>query len=82
MLDRSSRDELITAAAPTALPGRRPALFFLGVGMTMAGLIWLAILESLGLRTQLRWVWIFFQAQLGKYIPGSVWQYHFHDSIL
>ena len=43
MLDRSSRDELITAAAPTALPGRRPALFFLGVGMTMAGLIWLAI---------------------------------------
>src|SRR5437899_12985703 len=43
MLDRSSRDELITAAAPTALPGRRPALFFLCVGMTMAGLVWLAV---------------------------------------
>src|SRR5580765_6813789 len=36
---------------------------------------WLAILRSLGVRTQLRWAWIYFQAQLAKYIPGSVWQY-------
>src|SRR5262249_43458061 len=44
MLERSSRDELITAAAPAAAPGWRPALFFLCVGLTMAGLIWLAVI--------------------------------------
>src|SRR5262249_22493833 len=42
MLERSSRDELITAAAPAVLPGWLRALFFLCVGVTMAGLIWLA----------------------------------------
>jgi uncharacterized membrane protein YbhN (UPF0104 family) len=38
-------------------------------------LIWLAILQDLGLQTKLRWAGLFFQTQLGKYIPGSVWQY-------
>lgn len=38
-------------------------------------LVWLAILDTLGVRTQVRWAGIFLQAQLGKYIPGSVWQY-------
>lgn len=48
----------------------------LGAAGTAAGaLIWLAILDALGVRPQLRWTGIFFQAQLGKYIPGSVWQY-------
>jgi glycosyltransferase 2 family protein len=48
----------------------------LGAAGTAAGaLIWLAILDALGVRPQLRWAGIFFQAQLGKYIPGSVWQY-------
>jgi hypothetical protein len=48
----------------------------LGAAGTAAGaVIWLAILEVLGVRTQRRWAGIFFQAQLGKYIPGSVWQY-------
>jgi hypothetical protein len=48
----------------------------LGAAGTAAGaVIWLAILEALGVRTQRRWAGIFFQAQLGKYIPGSVWQY-------
>jgi len=48
----------------------------LGVAGTAAGAgIWLVILESLGVRTQRRWMGLFFQAQLGKYIPGSVWQY-------
>jgi uncharacterized membrane protein YbhN (UPF0104 family) len=48
----------------------------LAVAGTAAGaLIWLAILDALGVRTQLRWTGFFFQAQLGKYIPGSVWQY-------
>jgi membrane glycosyltransferase len=44
MLERSSRDEFITAAAPAVLLGWRPALFFLCVGLTMAGLIWLAVI--------------------------------------
>jgi hypothetical protein len=44
-------------------------------GTAAGGLIWLTILEFLGLRTQRRWAGLFFQAQLGKYIPGSVWQY-------
>jgi uncharacterized membrane protein YbhN (UPF0104 family) len=51
------------------------AFVLAAAGTAAGGLIWLAILESLGVRTQRRWVWIFFQAQLGKYIPGSVWQY-------
>lgn len=47
-----------------------------GAAVTAAtALIWLAILRSLGVRTEWRWVGLFFQAQLGKYIPGSVWQY-------
>src|SRR5262245_43740869 len=43
MLERSSREE-VAIAAPTALPAWRPVLFFLCVGLTMAGLIWLAAL--------------------------------------
>jgi membrane glycosyltransferase len=42
MLERSPREEVAVAAAP-ALPAWRPAAFFLGVGLTMAGLIWLAV---------------------------------------
>jgi hypothetical protein len=44
-------------------------------GTVAGGFIWLAILGTLGLRTHRRWVNIFFQSQLGKYIPGSIWQY-------
>lgn len=40
-----------------------------------SGFIWLAILRQLGAPTRACWVGVFFQAQLGKYIPGSVWQY-------
>jgi uncharacterized membrane protein YbhN (UPF0104 family) len=48
----------------------------LAAAATAAGAwIWLAILRGLGVRTERRWAGIFFQAQLGKYIPGSVWQY-------
>lgn len=44
-------------------------------GTTAGALIWLAILDSLGVRPKLRWAGLFFQSQLGKYIPGAVWQY-------
>jgi glycosyltransferase 2 family protein len=43
--------------------------------MAASAFIWLAILRQLGAPTRTRWVGVFFQAQLGKYIPGSVWQY-------
>src|SRR6059058_1212109 len=45
------------------------------IGTVGAGLIWVAILRGLGVRTHFRYAGIFFKAQLGKYIPGSVWQY-------
>src|SRR5262249_27565578 len=43
MLERSPRDEVVIAA-PAALSGWRPILVFLSVGLTMAGLIWLAVI--------------------------------------
>ena len=46
-----------------------------GLGTAAGGAIWLAILDALGVQPQRRWAALFFQAQLGKYIPGSVWQY-------
>jgi hypothetical protein len=50
--------------------------FVLAAAGTAAGaLIWLVILDGLGVKPRLRWAGLFFQAQLGKYIPGSVWQY-------
>ena len=44
-------------------------------GQQRSALIWLVILDGLGVKPRLRWAGLFFQAQLGKYIPGSVWQY-------
>jgi len=44
-------------------------------GTAASGLIWVVILDGLGVRAELRWAGLFFKAQLGKYIPGSVWQY-------
>jgi membrane glycosyltransferase len=41
MLEHSPREAVIIAA-PAALPAWRPILFFLCVGLTMTGLIWLA----------------------------------------
>src|SRR5262249_4631014 len=43
MLERSPRDE-VGVAAPAALPAWRARLVFLGVAMTMAGLLWLAVI--------------------------------------
>jgi glycosyltransferase 2 family protein len=39
------------------------------------GFIWILILRLLGGRPRPRWVAIFVEAQIGKYIPGSVWHY-------
>ena len=43
MLERSPRDEVVIAA-PAALSAWRPMLDFLSVGLTMAGLTWLAVI--------------------------------------
>ena len=43
MLERSPRDEVVIAA-PAALSAWRPMLVFLSVGLTMAGLTWLAVI--------------------------------------
>jgi uncharacterized membrane protein YbhN (UPF0104 family) len=45
------------------------------VAVGAAALVWLRILRRLGVQPRLRWTGIYLQAQLGKYIPGSVWQY-------
>src|SRR5436190_11912751 len=37
--------------------------------------VWLAILRKLGVVTRHAWASIFLQAQVAKYVPGSVWQY-------
>jgi len=42
MLERAPRDEVVTAALPV-LVGWRPLLFFACLGLTMAGLAWLAV---------------------------------------
>jgi hypothetical protein len=44
-------------------------------GVVASAFIWLRILRRLGVTTRRRWVAVYFQAQLGKYIPGSFWQY-------
>jgi glycosyltransferase 2 family protein len=49
-----------------------------GVGLCAAagsGFVWLAILKQLGVLTRPAWASIFLQAQLAKYVPGSLWQY-------
>jgi glycosyltransferase 2 family protein len=45
------------------------------IGVAAGGFIWLSILRRLGVETQRCWAGVFFQAQLAKYIPGTVWQY-------
>jgi hypothetical protein len=39
------------------------------------GLVWLAILRELGVAVKRTLLGVFFQAQVAKYIPGSIWQY-------
>jgi uncharacterized membrane protein YbhN (UPF0104 family) len=45
------------------------------VAVLLAAFVWLHILKRLGIEPRRRWAGIYMQAQLGKYIPGSVWQY-------
>jgi uncharacterized membrane protein YbhN (UPF0104 family) len=51
------------------------AFFVTSAGVLATGFIWLAILRRLGAHTRQWWTAIFFQSQLAKYIPGTLWQY-------
>lgn len=44
-------------------------------GVAASGFAWLAILRRLAVATRRAWAGVFFQAQLAKYVPGTVWQY-------
>ena len=46
-----------------------------GVAVTAYGLVWPYILRKLGTDAPFTWVGLFLKSQLGKYLPGSVWQY-------
>lgn len=39
------------------------------------GLVWPYLLRRLGTPAPFSWIGLFFKSQLGKYLPGSVWQY-------
>jgi hypothetical protein len=39
------------------------------------GFVWPYLLRRLGTPAPASWVTLFFKSQLGKYLPGSVWQY-------
>ena len=39
------------------------------------GFVWPYLLRRLGTPAPLTWITLFFKSQLGKYLPGSVWQY-------
>ena len=39
------------------------------------GFVWPYLLRRLGTPAPLSWITLFFKSQLGKYLPGSVWQY-------
>jgi glycosyltransferase 2 family protein len=45
------------------------------VAVVCSSLIWLVILRRLGALAHSRSVAIYLQGQLGKYVPGAVWQY-------
>ena len=39
------------------------------------GFVWPYLLRRLGTPAPFSWITLFFKSQLGKYLPGSVWQY-------
>jgi glycosyltransferase 2 family protein len=45
------------------------------VAVSAYGLVWPYLLRRLGVNASAGWVGMFFTSQLGKYLPGSVWQY-------
>lgn len=44
-------------------------------GLVCSAAVWLGIVSDLGTRVKRQWIGIYLQAQLAKYLPGTVWQY-------
>lgn len=61
--------------------GKVDAAFFVAaiaisvVAVSAYGLVWPFLLRRLGTAAPFAWITLFFKSQLGKYVPGSVWQY-------
>lgn len=73
---RSSGAELEQALARTSVSRVVSAYALVVVGLLLTGLVWRSALASLDDRGRARdTVPQFFLAQLGKYIPGSVWSF-------
>jgi glycosyltransferase 2 family protein len=53
------------------------ALAFAASALSLAtpGFVWVRILRGLGVGAPWSWANLYFRAQLGKYLPGGVWQY-------
>lgn len=56
------------------------AVFVLAVAVSVVavaayGLVWPYLLRRLGVHVGVGWIGLFFTSQLGKYLPGSVWQF-------
>jgi uncharacterized membrane protein YbhN (UPF0104 family) len=45
------------------------------VAVPIPGLIWVQLLRWLGVPAPWSWISLYLRAQLGKYLPGGVWQY-------
>ena len=45
------------------------------VAVTAFGIVWTVVLRRLGADAGPSWVGLWFKSQLGKYLPGTVWQY-------
>jgi uncharacterized membrane protein YbhN (UPF0104 family) len=51
------------------------ALVATALSVVLPGVLWVQILRWLGFPAPWRWLRLYLQAQLGKYVPGGVWQY-------
>jgi len=51
------------------------AMIASGVAVSSYGFVWPYLLRRLGTPAPFSWIELFFKSQLGKYLPGSVWQY-------
>jgi uncharacterized membrane protein YbhN (UPF0104 family) len=51
------------------------AIVVSAVAVSGYGLVWPFILRRLGVPASISWIALFFKSQLGKYLPGSAWQY-------
>lgn len=71
---------LLWRAHPLDIGRSQPGLLVAGFACTTAAVVapafvWILILHGLAVEAPRAWIWLYFRAQLGKYLPGGVWQY-------